>query len=80
MKRLCIAAIRMYQKYISPNTPKACIYTPSCSQYTLEAIQKHGVIRGIFLGMKRILRCNPFFEGGYDPVPENLRGKVKWVL
>ncbi|MBM6778246.1 membrane protein insertion efficiency factor YidD [Collinsella tanakaei] len=68
-RRLAVAAVRFYQRAISPLLPNACIYTPSCSQYTLEAIQKYGALKGCWLGFRRILRCNPFHEGGYDPVP-----------
>ncbi|MFC2330371.1 MAG: membrane protein insertion efficiency factor YidD [Treponema sp.] len=61
--------IRAYQKCISPLFPPCCRYVPTCSQYALEAIKKYGAVKGSFLAIKRILRCNPFFEGGYDPVP-----------
>ncbi|MGP1458634.1 MAG: membrane protein insertion efficiency factor YidD [Treponema sp.] len=61
--------IRVYQKCISPLFPSCCRYTPTCSQYALEAIKKYGAGKGSFLAIKRILRCNPFFKGGYDPVP-----------
>ncbi len=67
--RLCIALIRLYQR-VSRYTPPTCRFYPTCSQYTLEAIQRHGALKGIWLGMKRILRCHPFSEGGFDPVPE----------
>jgi hypothetical protein len=69
MKWLALGAIRFYKKFISPLLPSACIYEPTCSQYTLEAIQIHGVIRGTWMGMRRIARCHPFSAGGYDPVP-----------
>lgn len=69
MKKLLIALIRFYQKYISPMKKTRCPYIPSCSQYGLEAIQKHGAIKGSLLAIWRILRCNPFSKGGYDPVP-----------
>ncbi len=80
MKKICILLIKFYQKYISPLHRRCCIYNPTCSQYTIEAIRKHGALKGCFLGFKRILRCNPFFKGGNDPVPENLKGDVKWLL
>ena len=69
MKKLVIAMIRFYQKYISPYKGTKCPYVPSCSQYGLEAIEKYGVIKGGLLAAWRILRCNPFSKGGYDPVP-----------
>ena len=68
-KRFCLAAIRGYQRYISPLLPDACIYIPTCSQYAVEAIGKYGVLKGCWLGARRILRCNPLHAGGYDPVP-----------
>jgi putative membrane protein insertion efficiency factor len=64
-----IGCIRLYQRFLSPLLPPSCRFTPSCSRYTVEAIQKHGAVRGSFLGAWRILRCNPFGKGGYDPVP-----------
>ena len=69
MKKLVIAMIRFYQKYISPYKGTKCPYVPRCSQYGLEAIEKYGVIKGGLLAAWRILRCNPFSKGGYDPVP-----------
>ena len=69
LKRILIALIKFYQKYISPYKGTKCPYVPSCSQYGLEAIEKYGVIKGGFLAAWRILRCNPFSKGGYDPVP-----------
>ncbi|HON13105.1 MAG TPA: membrane protein insertion efficiency factor YidD [Treponema sp.] len=61
--------IRFYQKAISPHFPPSCRYTPTCSHYTYEAIQKYGPVKGLLMGIKRILRCHPFHPGGYDPVP-----------
>ncbi|MBQ7237550.1 MAG: membrane protein insertion efficiency factor YidD [Bacteroidales bacterium] len=69
MKKLIIWLIRWYQTSISPLTPPSCRYTPTCSQYTLEAIQKYGALKGIWLGIKRIARCHPWGGSGYDPVP-----------
>lgn len=69
MKKGLIALIRLYQKYISPLKGTKCPYIPTCSQYGIEAIQKHGAIKGCLLTAWRILRCNPFSKGGYDPVP-----------
>ncbi|HHT25171.1 MAG TPA: membrane protein insertion efficiency factor YidD [Clostridiaceae bacterium] len=69
MGKWAIKLIRLYQRRISPNAPPRCRYSPSCSQYAIEAIQTWGLIRGMFLSIWRILRCNPFSRGGYDPVP-----------
>jgi len=69
MKMILIKLIQFYQKFISPLKTTKCPYYPSCSQYGLEAIQKHGAIKGTVLACWRILRCNPFSKGGYDPVP-----------
>ena len=68
--KFCIKLIRFYQKYLSPLKIRThCIYTPTCSQYAVEAIQKYGAMKGLLLAAWRILRCNPFAKGGYDPVP-----------
>ena len=69
MKWLALRLIRFYQKRISPALPPSCRFTPSCSQYTYEAIEIHGFFRGSWLGARRIVRCQPFNPGGYDPVP-----------
>lgn len=69
MRNICLTLIRFYQHYISPLTPPACRYTPTCSQYTYEAIQKYGALKGCWLGLKRICRCHPWGGSGYDPVP-----------
>ena len=70
MKYVFIFLIRIYQKVISPLFPGSCRYTPTCSHYSIEAIKKFGVIKGIYLGSKRIIKCNPLGGYGYDPVPE----------
>lgn len=69
MKRILIFLIQLYRKYISPMKSTKCPYIPTCSQYGLEAIEKYGALKGGLLTAWRILRCNPFSKGGYDPVP-----------
>ncbi len=71
LKSFLLYIINFYSKNISPMFPRRCRYYPTCSMYTKEAIIEFGAIRGSILGAYRILRCNPFFKGGYDPVPEN---------
>jgi putative membrane protein insertion efficiency factor len=69
MKRFILLLIRSYKKYISPLLGNHCRFHPTCSEYTYEAIQKHGLLRGILIGTKRLLKCHPFHPGGVDPVP-----------
>ncbi|MDJ0660834.1 MAG: membrane protein insertion efficiency factor YidD [Crocosphaera sp.] len=73
MKKILILLIKVYRKLISPLFPPSCRFRPTCSQYTLEAIEKFGALQGSFLGLKRILRCHPFHPGGYDPVPSVIK-------
>ncbi len=77
MSRLLIGLIRFYQKYLSPMKISCCRFSPTCSQYAIEAIKVHGVFKGMGLALWRILRCNPFCRGGYDPVPEKRPQKQK---
>ena len=70
MKKILLTCIRFYQKYLSGlKGGSTCKFYPTCSQYTIEAIEKYGALKGGFLAVRRILRCNPFTMGGYDPVP-----------
>ncbi|WP_186431125.1 membrane protein insertion efficiency factor YidD [Clostridium sp. BSD9I1] len=68
MRSIIILVIKSYRKYISPLKNPCCRFYPTCSQYALDAINKYGVLKGSFMSIKRILRCNPFNPGGYDPV------------
>jgi len=70
MKRILVSSLRFYKRNISPLLPPACKYVPTCSEYAEIAIERFGAARGGFLAAKRLLRCNPFAKGGYDPVPE----------
>jgi putative membrane protein insertion efficiency factor len=69
VKTLALASIRFYKRFLSPMLPSACRFEPTCSVYTYQAIEKYGVIKGSWMGAKRIARCHPFNPGGYDPVP-----------
>jgi putative membrane protein insertion efficiency factor len=68
-KLLFINIIKIYQRFISPFFPSSCKFSPSCSKYGIEAINKYGAIKGLILTVKRILKCNPWSKGGYDPIP-----------
>lgn len=70
MKRILMKGVRGYQKNISPLFPPSCRYYPSCSHYMLDALEQHGAIKGTAMGTARILRCQPFLKGGFDPVPK----------
>jgi putative membrane protein insertion efficiency factor len=76
VKRVLLASIRAYQRRISPAFPRRCRYEPSCSSYTVESIERFGVPRGTLLAGWRLLRCNPFSHGGFDPVPERFTLRV----
>ena len=73
MRRMIIGAIRGYQLVVSPWLPPACRYEPSCSEYALTAVRRFGVTRGVWLGVRRLLRCHPLGSCGYDPVPARER-------
>lgn len=79
MKRAILHLIRLYQRYLSPDTgilkslwlvDSACRFQPTCSEYTYQAIERYGIMRGSWIGLKRILRCHPYSHGGWDPVPK----------
>ena len=68
MKALLILMIKGYKKFFAPFVPASCRYLPTCSEYAMQAVEKHGAARGGWMAVKRVARCNPFVEGGYDPV------------
>lgn len=78
LKKIIINLIQLYRKYLSPMKAVKCPYYPSCSEYGLEAVEKYGAIKGSALAAYRILRCNPFSKGGYDPVPDKIKIKSKY--
>jgi len=68
MRAFVIASLRFYKRWISPWLPSACRFAPTCSEYMLEAVERYGPSRGVWMGLKRLLRCHPFHQGGDDPV------------
>jgi putative membrane protein insertion efficiency factor len=76
VKRIALAAIAVYRRLISPALPRRCRYEPTCSAYTAQAIRRFGAARGLLLGCWRLLRCNPFSHGGFDPVPSRFTLRV----
>lgn len=68
LRRPVVGAVRAYQKFVSPLLPPSCRYHPSCSEYAVQAVLKYGVLKGSLMGAWRIMRCNPFSKGGFDPV------------
>lgn len=79
LKWLLMLPVIFYKKCMSPLMPSVCIYYPSCSTYMLESIKEYG-FKGVLLGTKRLLRCTPRHDGGYDPVPVNRKGEIKWLF
>ncbi|GEL76281.1 membrane protein insertion efficiency factor YidD [Tenuibacillus multivorans] len=75
MKYIFIYLIKFYQKFISPLTGPTCRFQPTCSAYGLEALQRFGLFKGLYLTVKRVLKCHPFHPGGFDPVPEKKKSK-----
>ena len=70
MTQVALTILRWYKRAVSPLLPPACRYTPTCSEYAMEAIERHGLGRGTYLALRRVLSCHPFARGGYDPVPD----------
>ena len=79
-KAFLIALIYCYKWFISPILPNVCRFTPSCSTYAVQAIKEFGAFKGLIIAIKRILRCNPKSECGFDPLPANNKGDIKWLL
>lgn len=71
IKKIVLFPVYLYRRFISPLSPPCCRFTPTCSQYCIDAVNEWGVIRGLSLALWRVLRCNPWSAGGYDPVPKN---------
>jgi len=80
MRRIFIGLIRIYQITLSPVLGNGCIYAPSCSVYGIEAIREFGAAKGGWLTLRRLLRCVPWKKGGFDPIPYNLKGDMKWLF
>ena len=76
VKRIVLAPIAAYQRWISPSRPRRCRYEPTCSAYAIESVERFGVVRGLLLAAWRLLRCNPFSHGGFDPVPDSFTLRV----
>ena len=79
MKRLALALLAAYQRWVSPSRGRRCSYEPTCSAYAVESVRRFGAVRGLLLAGWRLLRCNPFSHGGFDPVPERFTMRVKPV-
>ncbi|GAB4308287.1 membrane protein insertion efficiency factor YidD [Pseudothermotoga lettingae] len=79
MKKIVVLMIRFYQKYISPLKPPTCRFTPTCSSYAIQAIERFGLLKGGYLAVKRIIRCNPLNPGGHDPVPEKFTTRRRFI-
>jgi len=79
IKKAAVQILKGYKKYVSPHLGNNCRFYPTCSVYTLESIKKFGVLKGTFLGTKRIFKCHPFHPGGVDHVPDKFEVKIKWT-
>ncbi len=78
MQKAVIATLRLYKRFVSPFLPSACRFSPTCSEYMLEAVDKYGVLRGVWLGLLRLLRCHPLHAGGFEPVRSEFQ--TPWPL
>jgi hypothetical protein len=79
IKKPFLLILKLYKKIISPLLGNHCRFYPTCSHYTYEAIDRHGVVKGFFLGLKRLLKCHPLHPGGMDPVPEKFEVSLRWI-
>lgn len=79
IKKIFLFLLILYKKLFSPFLGNNCRFVPTCSIYAYESIEKYGVLKGVFLGLKRILKCHPFHKGGFDPIPEKFEVKLKWI-
>lgn len=80
MKYLCIALLKFYKATVSKIKPKVCRYTPTCSVYAMESYLNHGFFKGSWLTLRRLLKCTPWSKGGFDAVPYNFKGVIKWSI
>lgn len=80
MKYVLMFLLRLYKLFLSPILGNNCCYSPTCSMYMYDAVSRYGALYGFLMGIRRLLRCTPFHKGGFDPVPENYKGKIKWIL
>ncbi|MBO4554438.1 MAG: membrane protein insertion efficiency factor YidD [Clostridia bacterium] len=80
MRRFFMLLLLAYKRTLSLAVGNHCAYTPTCSMYSYDAFRKHGVFKGFLMTIARLVRCNPFVKGGFDPVPENYKGKIKWLI
>ncbi len=80
MKKICQWLLLLYKRTLSPVTGTRCAYVPTCSMYSYDAYEKYGFVGGTLLTVWRLLRCTPFAKGGFDPVKENYKGKIKWLI
>jgi putative membrane protein insertion efficiency factor len=79
IKKVFLFLLILYKKLFSSFLGSNCRFVPTCSVYAYESIEKYGVLKGVFLGIKRILKCHPFHKGGFDPIPEKFEVKLKWI-